>query len=336
MRLRSQEANNMRDQQSRRLNASVKFDMLAMILLLTLIPSIIAFVSPSSSMRIHSSQLRVIDDSDDSDSVFLLDADKGRSNETTFVADSKFGDVVPFRNGNDKTNPLSHNDPQFGDVVRLNKPTEESPALLTQEAMYTSSTSSTSSAIGTVAAATQVETRKRNNTIVALLSITLAFCNYFWQWTHPISAIQLLYTMEKSSAPITAIANNGKPTVVDFWAPWCENCKQMAPTLYQVEQEFSDSVNFIMVNGDAPEAWPLIDLFGVDAIPHLALVEADGTVDTALIGPVPKSWLEKDLQVMLENSKLQQNNRAALPYQMLDTFANRPEERRIQVQSVKQ
>jgi thiol-disulfide isomerase/thioredoxin len=327
MRLRSQKANNMRDQQSRRSKASVRIDMQAIILLLTLIPSIIAFVSPSSSsMRIDSSQLRV---TDESDSVFLL-ADEGRSDEMHFVAGSQFGDVVPLRNGDDKTNPSSHDDPQFGDVVRLNnKPTEESTALLPQEAMFTSSASS--SAIGTVAAATQVESRKRNNTIVALLSISLAFFNYFWQWTHPISAIQLLYTMEQSSAPITAIANNGKPTVVDFWAPWCENCKQMAPTLYQVEQEFSDKVNFIMVNGDAPEAWPLIELFGVDAIPHVALVEADGTVDTALIGPVPKAWLEKDLQVLLENSKLRESNRAALPYQMLDSFANRPEERRIQV-----
>jgi thiol-disulfide isomerase/thioredoxin len=324
MRLQLKKPNNMRDQQSRRSNASVRVNRQAMILLLTLIPSTIAFVSPPSSMRIHSSQLRV---TDDTESVFIV-AEEGRSNETTFVADSQFGDVMPLRNGDGKTNP------QFGDVVLLNKPTEESTAPLMQEDMLTSSTAS--SATGTVAAGTQVESRKRNNSIVAVLSISLAFMNYFWQFTHPISAIQLLYTMEQSSAPITAIANNGKPTVVDFWAPWCENCKQMAPTLYQVEQEFSDRVNFIMVNGDAPEAWPLIDLFGVDAIPHLALVEADGTVDTALIGPVPKAWLEKDLQVMLDNSKLRENERTALPHQMLDTFANRPEERRIQPQSVKQ
>jgi hypothetical protein len=32
----------------------------------------------------------------------------------------------------------------------------------------------------------------------------------------------------------------------------------------------------------------MIEAFGVDAIPHLVLVEADRTVDTSLIGPVPK------------------------------------------------
>lgn len=123
----------------------------------------------------------------------------------------------------------------------------------------------------------------------------------------------------------------------------CENCKLLAPTLLQIEEEYSDQINFVMINGDTDAAWPLIEAFGVDAIPHLALVEADGTVDTALIGPVPKQWLERDLQVLIENAKTMKTQPTEtttartirpLPYQMLDVFANRPEERRIQVQTV--
>lgn len=139
----------------------------------------------------------------------------------------------------------------------------------------------------------------------------------------------------------------------------CENCKLLAPTLLQIEEEYGKDVNFVMINGDDASAWPLIEAFGVDAIPHLALVEADGTVDTALIGPIPKQWLERDIQVLVENAKLlnsdiyqrpaplrgqggggadelqgdDSNKRLLrpLPYQMLDVFANRPEERRIQI-----
>ena len=69
----------------------------------------------------------------------------------------------------------------------------------------------------------------------------------------------------------------------------------MAPTLYQVEGAYKDKVNFVMVNGDAREAWPLIEAFGVDAIPHMALVSSEGDVETALIGPIPKRILEADL-----------------------------------------
>jgi len=102
-----------------------------------------------------------------------------------------------------------------------------------------------------------------------------------------------------------------------------------------------------MVNADAPDAWPLIEAFGVDAIPHLALVEADGTVDTALIGLVPKQWLIEDFDVLTENAKILSSTttsasssssetstpppRRPLPFQMLDVFANRPDQRRIQV-----
>lgn len=118
----------------------------------------------------------------------------------------------------------------------------------------------------------------------------------------------------------------------------------LAPTLLQIEEEFGKDVNFVMVNGDQPSAWPLIEAFGVDAIPHLALVEADGTVDTALIGPVPKQWLEKDLQVLVDNAKLMDPaagtsggemipKRSSLPYQMLDVFANRPDQRRVQIET---
>ena len=51
-----------------------------------------------------------------------------------------------------------------------------------------------------------------------------------------------------------------------------------------------------MINGDEAQAWPYIEAFRVDAIPHLALVSKEGDVETALIGPIPKSVLEADLE----------------------------------------
>jgi thiol-disulfide isomerase/thioredoxin len=126
---------------------------------------------------------------------------------------------------------------------------------------------------------------------------------------------------------MSVIGKNGKPTVVDFWAPWCESCKLAAPTLYKVEEIYRDRVNFVMINGDLPQAWPYIEAFRVDAIPHLALVNADGDVETALIGPIPKSVLEADIDTMILNQKTKTNT--PLPYKMLDVFADVPENRRV-------
>jgi len=93
-----------------------------------------------------------------------------------------------------------------------------------------------------------------------------------------------------------------------------------------LEEEYGSQVNFVMVNGDQAAAWPLIERFGVDAIPHLALINAEGDVETALIGPIPKRILEADLNVLLDNSK--STEKQELPYKMLDVFANQPPESR--------
>merc|ERR1712165_67899 len=101
--------------------------------------------------------------------------------------------------------------------------------------------------------------------------------------------------MQRNSPAISIIGSNGKPTIIDFWAPWCENCKKAAPTLYSIEEEYKSKVNFVMVNGDLDENWGLIERLGVDAIPHLCMISSDGIVETALIGPIPKSVLQADL-----------------------------------------
>ena len=146
--------------------------------------------------------------------------------------------------------------------------------------------------------------RKNKNLVVAALAITLAIGNYVWQLLHPVTPVQLLVSMQQQSVPVSLIGTNNKPTVVDFWAPWCENCKVMAPTLQSLEQDYKDQVNFVMINGNEPKAWPYIEAFGVDAIPHLAMVSAQGDVETALIGIVPKHVLAADLDVLLQNAAL--------------------------------
>jgi len=68
----------------------------------------------------------------------------------------------------------------------------------------------------------------------------------------------------------------------------------------------------------------------VDAIPHLALVSADGNVETALIGLVPASVLKSDLNTMLDNAAIANpTEQKSLPYTMYDAFRLRPEKRHI-------
>lgn len=40
---------------------------------------------------------------------------------------------------------------------------------------------------------------------------------------------------------------NGRPTVVEFYADWCEVCREMAKDVYKVEEEYryDDRVHFL-------------------------------------------------------------------------------------------
>lgn len=240
------------------------------------------------------------------------------------TAGPEFGDVTPMQRNSPTTTSA-----QFGDVVSISRPSSSAsiPSLFEDATPQTKSTSAQSG----LSDVEMLKQRKTRNIAVAILSIALAVGNYAYEWTHPVTPIQLLVNMERSSAPLSDIGKNSKPTVIDFWAPWCENCRYMAPTLFQIEQTYKDKVNFVMVNGDDPNNWPLIEALGVDAIPHLALVESDGTVDTALIGTIPKEWLSEDIDVLLDNASknADETTKKPLPYRMLDVFANRPEARKI-------
>merc|ERR1712161_55629 len=174
-----------------------------------------------------------------------------------------------------------------------------------------------------------LEEEKLNNIGVAILSVLAALLNFGYQYTHPVTSLSLLSSMQDKSVDINVIGNNGRPTVVDFWAPWCENCKVTAPTLKSVEDEYGDRVNFIMVNGDLRTNGASIERFGVDAIPHLALV--------------PRSVLRTDLDVLIQNAhstnsantELQNSNKPngqgkiELPYKMFDAFEGRPNLKQI-------
>jgi thiol-disulfide isomerase/thioredoxin len=182
------------------------------------------------------------------------------------------------------------------------------------------------------AALESTQNSKRKNAFIAILAFTAAILNYGYQFTHPITSLTLLTQMQNNSAELNVIGNNGKPTVVDFWASWCENCKAAAPTLMSIEEEYKDRVNFVMVNGDKGENWPIIERFGVDAIPHMAMVGSDGVIETALIGPIPRSVMKDDLNAMLDNAEKRQGGsegKMILPHTMYDAFRSKPEMRQL-------
>ena len=65
------------------------------------------------------------------------------------------------------------------------------------------------------------------------------------------------------------IARNQIPVLVDFWAPWCGPCRQMAPALEQATAQLEPQVRVVKVNTE--EAQALGARFNIRTIPTLAL-----------------------------------------------------------------
>jgi thioredoxin 1 len=111
--------------------------------------------------------------------------------------------------------------------------------------------------------------------------------------------------MESSKVPVTelgerdldaAIQGNTR-LVVDCWAPWCGDCRRMAPVFDDLAADNAGKIVFAKVNLDINPA--VKAAYQIMAVPTF-LVFKDGKLVASMVEPSPrKSYLQTSIQELL-------------------------------------
>ena len=89
------------------------------------------------------------------------------------------------------------------------------------------------------------------------------------------------------------------PVVVDFYATWCGPCRQLAPTMDSLAEQYAGKIKFVKVNVD--ESPKLAQKFQVEGIPMLVFLQHGKTAGTS-VGLVAKDDLILRLDSLLKTN----------------------------------
>ena len=112
---------------------------------------------------------------------------------------------------------------------------------------------------------------------IVIVSI-LSFRNLFFKSTYLLKSFG-----ELSVDPEIAFTNN-KPTFLEFYAEWCEVCKEMAPQVSAFKDEYEKDINFVFLNVDNQKWANYIQKFSVNGIPQVNLFDEKGNLISTFIG----------------------------------------------------
>ena len=136
--------------------------------------------------------------------------------------------------------------------------------------------------------------------IAVIIIIFVLYRNFFFQSTYLLKRFG-----ELSVQPEIAFKNN-KPTFIEFYAEWCEVCKEMAPKVSALREEYDKEINFVFLNVDNQKWENYIRKFNVNGIPQINLFDREGNLSSTFIGKQEESAIRESIDHLERTVKSQE------------------------------
>ena len=154
--------------------------------------------------------------------------------------------------------------------------------------------------------------------LIVIIVFIFTFRNLFFQST------LLLKNLGELSIETEVAFTNNKPTFLEFYAEWCEVCKEMAPKISSIKKQYDDEINFVFLNVDNPKWENYVRKFNVNGIPQVNLFDSQANLEYTYIG--------KNDEISIKNSIEKLNEQNGISKKILNqNFSSISKEKKYQI-----
>ena len=135
--------------------------------------------------------------------------------------------------------------------------------------------------------------------VLALIPLFLIAFILFFKSSIFESTLKLKNLGNLSMDPAIAFTNS-KPTYLEFYAEWCEICKEMAPEVTELIKDFDNEINFVFLNVDNPKWEKFIKQFKVNGIPQINFIDSNSNLKATFVGLQEEKTLKDSINNLLK------------------------------------